>query len=72
MHLHGNANRHMRENARCIAAMQIASDLTVIPGRAHLGANPESRAVLGAGFRVCAQEGASRNDENDGLPGDDF
>jgi hypothetical protein len=26
-------------------------------------ANPESRTVLGAGFRVCAQEGASRNDE---------
>jgi hypothetical protein len=26
-------------------------------------ANPESRTVHGAGFRVCAQEGASRNDE---------
>src|SRR3954469_23822713 len=31
---------------------------------APLGANPESRAVHGAGFRVCAQEGASRNDAN--------
>jgi len=36
---------------------------TVIPGRALLGANPESRSVHGAGFRACAQEGASRNDE---------
>jgi hypothetical protein len=27
-------------------------------------ANPESRTVRGAGFRVCAQEGASRNDED--------
>jgi hypothetical protein len=50
---------------------------TVIPGR-ELGAkidevnfvaeraNPESRTVHGAGFRVCAQEGASRNDEVEG------
>ena len=27
MHLHGNANRHVRQNARCIAAMQISADL---------------------------------------------
>jgi hypothetical protein len=57
------------------AAMQrckIGAGETVIPGRARLGANPESRAVLGAGFRVRAQEGASRNDEDDGLPGDAF
>jgi hypothetical protein len=35
---------------------------TVIPGREQRRANPESRTVHGAGFRVCAQEGASRND----------
>jgi hypothetical protein len=29
--------------------------MDVIPGRA-LRANPESRAVLDAGFRVCAEE----------------
>jgi hypothetical protein len=31
---------------------------------APLGANPESRRLRGAGFRVCAQQGASRNDAN--------
>jgi hypothetical protein len=76
MHLHENANRHVRENARCNAAMQISADLRL---NHHSGAralrkidevnfvaeraNPESRTVHGAGFRVCAQEGASRNDE---------
>jgi hypothetical protein len=37
---------------------------------APLGANPESRAEHGAGFRVCAQEGASRNDANTAIYGD--
>jgi hypothetical protein len=48
---------------------------TVIPGRELCvkidevnfdaeRANPESRTVHGAGFRVCAQEGASRNDDD--------
>ena len=26
MHLHGNANRHVRQNVRCNAAMQISAD----------------------------------------------
>jgi hypothetical protein len=30
MHLHGNANRHVRENARCNAAMQIGHNAAVI------------------------------------------
>src|SRR5258708_1847282 len=29
----------------------------------RLHVDPESRVVRGTGFRVCAQEGASRNDE---------
>jgi hypothetical protein len=58
---------------------------TVIPGReprdkidARINFAPGERTrnpetVRGAGFRVCAQEGASRNDEGgqDGLPGQD-
>jgi hypothetical protein len=30
MHLHGNANRHVRENGRCNAAMQIGYNTAVI------------------------------------------
>jgi hypothetical protein len=32
MHLHGNANRHVRQNARRIAAMQISHNTAVILG----------------------------------------
>jgi hypothetical protein len=31
MHLHGNANRHIRQNVRCNAAMQISYNTAVIP-----------------------------------------
>src|SRR3954470_17506157 len=59
----GCCNRHAR------AGPAHPSLKAVIPGRALLGANPESRAVHGAGFRVCAQEGASRNDEVEAMDG---
>jgi hypothetical protein len=40
----------------------------VIPGRAVLGANPESSSDKTSGFRVRAEEGASRNDEAGSSP----
>ena len=44
MHLHENANRHVRENARCNAAMQIGADLRA-QHRPHPEEPPRKRAA---------------------------